>query len=36
LPSGPRNSMRVGSTRMEFRGPDGKLMSTGAGAYIVS
>ena len=31
-----RLGSRVGSTRMEFRGPDGKLMSTGAGAYIVS
>jgi hypothetical protein len=26
----------VASTRMEFKGPDGKLMSTGAAAYIVS
>ena len=31
-----RLGSRVGSTRMEFRGPDGKLRSTGAGAYIVS
>lgn len=31
-----RLGSRVGSTRMEFRGPDGKLMSTGAAAYIVS
>jgi hypothetical protein len=27
---------RVGTARMEFRGPDGTLMSTGTGAYIVS
>jgi len=26
----------VASTRMEFRAADGKLLSTGAGAYIVS
>lgn len=31
-----RLGSRVASTRMEFRGPDGRLMSTGAGAYIVS
>jgi acyl-coenzyme A thioesterase PaaI-like protein len=31
-----RLGSRVGSTRMEFRGSDGKLLSTGAGAYIVS
>ena len=31
-----RLGSRVGSTRMEFFGPDGVLMSTGAGAYIVS
>lgn len=31
-----RLGSRVASTRMEFRGPDGKLMATGAGAYIVS
>lgn len=31
-----RVGSRVGSSRMEFRGPDGALMSTGAGAYIVS
>ena len=31
-----RLGSRVGSTRMEFRGADGKLLSTGAGAYIVS
>ncbi len=31
-----RLGSRVGSTRMEFFGPDGELMSTGAGAYIVS
>jgi uncharacterized protein (TIGR00369 family) len=31
-----RLGSRVGSTRMELRGPDGKLLSTGAGAYIVS
>jgi hypothetical protein len=26
----------VANTRMEFLGPDGRLMSTAAGAYIVS
>jgi len=26
----------VASTRMEFMGPDGKLMSSAAAAYIVS
>jgi len=26
----------VATTRMEFLGPDGKLMSSGAAAYIVS
>jgi hypothetical protein len=26
----------VASTRMEFLGPDGKLLSCGSGAYIVS
>jgi hypothetical protein len=26
----------VDATRMEFYGADGKLLSTGAGAYIVS
>jgi hypothetical protein len=26
----------VASTRMEFYGADGKLMSTGAGAYMIS
>jgi uncharacterized protein (TIGR00369 family) len=31
-----RLGSRVGSTRMEFRGPQDKLMATGAGAYIVS
>ena len=31
-----RLGSRVPSTRMEFLGADGKLMSTGAGAYIVS
>ena len=31
-----RLGSRVGSTRMEFRGADGKLMATGAGAYIMS
>ena len=31
-----RLGSRVASTRMEFYGADGKLMSTGAGAYIIS
>ena len=31
-----RVGTRVGTSRMEFRGPDGMLMSTGTGAYIVS
>jgi uncharacterized protein (TIGR00369 family) len=31
-----RLGSRVASTRMEFRGVDGKLLSTGSGAYIVS
>jgi uncharacterized protein (TIGR00369 family) len=31
-----RLGSRVCSTRMEMRGPDGKLLSTGSGAYIVS
>jgi len=31
-----RLGSRVASTRMEFRGPDGRLMSSGAAAYIVS
>lgn len=31
-----RLGSRVGSARMEFKGADGKLMATGAGAYIVS
>ncbi len=31
-----RLGSRVASTRMEFRGPDGKLLSCGSGAYIVS
>lgn len=31
-----RLGSRVASTRMEFRGADGKLLSTGAAAYIVS
>ena len=31
-----RLGSRVASTRMEFLGADGKLLATGAGAYIVS
>ena len=31
-----RLGSRVASTRMEFRGADGKLMSTGSGVYIMS
>jgi uncharacterized protein (TIGR00369 family) len=31
-----RLGSRVASTRMEFYGADGKLMSTGAGAYMIS
>lgn len=31
-----RLGSRVASTRMEFRGVDGKLLSTGSAAYIVS
>lgn len=31
-----RLGSRVGSTRMHFRGQDGKLLATGAAAYIVS
>jgi uncharacterized protein (TIGR00369 family) len=31
-----RLGSRVASTRMEFYGADGKLLSSGAGAYIVS
>lgn len=31
-----RLGSRVATTRMEFLGPDGKLMSSGAAAYIVS
>lgn len=31
-----RLGSRVASTRMEFRGADGKLLSTGSGAYILS
>jgi uncharacterized protein (TIGR00369 family) len=31
-----RLGSRVASTRMEFMGADGKLLSTGSGAYIVS
>jgi uncharacterized protein (TIGR00369 family) len=31
-----RLGSRVASTRMAFHGPDGKLLSTGAAAYIVS
>jgi acyl-coenzyme A thioesterase PaaI-like protein len=31
-----RLGSRVASTRMEFRGRDGKLLSTGSGAYIIS
>jgi uncharacterized protein (TIGR00369 family) len=31
-----RVGSRVGTSRMEFRGPDGTLMSAGAAAYIMS
>jgi uncharacterized protein (TIGR00369 family) len=31
-----RLGSRVGSARMEFVGSDGKLLATGAGAYIIS
>lgn len=31
-----RLGSRVASTRMEFNGPDGKLLAAGSGAYIVS
>ena len=31
-----RLGSRVGSTRMSFSGPDGRLLSAGSGAYIVS
>ena len=31
-----RLGSRVANTRMEFRGPAGKLQATGAGAYIIS
>ncbi|MCK9380090.1 MAG: thioesterase family protein [Sulfuritalea sp.] len=31
-----RLGSRVATTRMEFLGEDGKLLSTGAGAYIIS
>jgi uncharacterized protein (TIGR00369 family) len=31
-----RLGSRVASTRMAFHGPDGKLLATGSGAYIVS
>lgn len=31
-----RVGSRVGTARMDFRGPDGTLMSAGAAAYIVS
>lgn len=31
-----RLGSRVASTRMEFLGPGGKLLSTGAGAYMIS
>jgi uncharacterized protein (TIGR00369 family) len=31
-----RLGSRLASTRMEFLGPEGNLLSTGAGAYIVS
>ena len=31
-----RLGSRVASTRMEFRAADGRLLSTGAAAYIVS
>lgn len=31
-----RLGSRVASTRMDFLGPDGKLLASGAGAYIIS
>ena len=31
-----RLGSRVATTRMEFRGADGTLLSTGVGVYIVS
>jgi len=31
-----RLGSRVASTRMEFKGSDGKLLSTGSGVYIMS
>jgi uncharacterized protein (TIGR00369 family) len=31
-----RLGSRVATTRMEFLGPDGKLLASGAGAYIIS
>jgi len=31
-----RLGARVASARMEFRGADGKLLSTGSGVYIMS
>jgi acyl-coenzyme A thioesterase PaaI-like protein len=31
-----RLGSRVASTRMEFLGADGKLLASGAGAYIIS
>ena len=31
-----RLGSRVATTRMEFLGPDGEIMSAGAAAYIVS
>lgn len=31
-----RLGSRVGNTRMEFKGEDGKLLAVGSGAYIVS
>jgi uncharacterized protein (TIGR00369 family) len=31
-----RLGSRVASTRMDFRGPDGEMLATGAAAYIVS
>ena len=34
--AGLRVGSRVGTSRMDFCGPDGTLMSAGAAAYIVS
>jgi acyl-coenzyme A thioesterase PaaI-like protein len=31
-----RLGSRVASTRMEFKGTDGKLLAVGAGAYIIA